>query len=376
MKIDKDKILLAAIFIIFFFIRLSNLGTHPQHVDESYAIIASDNSFSEIIRILKTKDPHPPLYYSFMKVWIFAGKKFGMLPDTPITSVISPPQDTSSMFFLRIPNVVLSFLTLIILYLFGLQIYSKITVFAAMIIFTFSQMEIFWAQSVRYYTLIMLLASVSTYLFYNMLLEQMQSDGQKIIKSKKLLMYEVFYILVSAAGFYTNYFMSLIIFSHFFYLLLIKKINIRWIIRWIIIAFIFCAWMPVLISQMGIVGADTYGTAKVNLSSIPLTLYRLIFSYGLEAETPVTGLGYFIALILLGVILYFSVKVNKLIIWIYAFTPIIILFAFSLRKPLFSTAYFLISFPGYCLFLGKGIEEILSRLKIRKYELKNQGLPD
>ncbi len=353
------------IFLIglFFFLRLNNLGSHPQHVDESYAILASDNTFSDIINILKTKDPHPPVYYSIMKMWISLGKSFEIIPNEQIYESIKPPQDNSVMFFLRLPGLIISFLTFLLLYKFGRKIYEPGIVFFALFIFSISRLEAYWAQSVRYHTLLMFSALASTYLFYSIYLD---FSEERENKNNKVLYKFILYSTISIIGFYTNYFMGLIIFTHFIYLLIRKSINYKWIISWAAIACGFMFWIPVFLKQLQIVNADSYGTTKVGFSSIPLTLYRLIFSYGFEAETPVEGTGYITALLILGIILYFSIKSNKLIIWLYTFTPMLILFVLSLRKPLFSTAYFLISFPGYCLFLGAGIESFRKRLKNQK----------
>lgn len=352
--------ILAGIMIVFLMLRLINIGTHPQHVDESFAIITAEKTFPEIIQTLKTQDPHPPLYYSIMKIWIEVGRAVKIVPPAPIQSHIANPQNPIIMTYLRLPGIVFSFLTLLLLIKFGRKIYGDNLALIAAAVFSISRLEAFWAASVRYHTLLMLLALSSTYIFY--LMTEERKAFEKSANSARLF---ICYTLTGIAGLYVNYFMSLILFSHLLILLFKRKFIKEAIFSWIIVGALFSLWLPVFFKQLNIVGASTYGTTTVSLSSIPLTLYRLLFSYGLESATPVSGILYFVALLVLGFVLYFSCNSNKLFIWIYTFTPMLILFLISFKKPLFSVNYFLISFPGYCLFLSSGIGALLKRYKSR-----------
>lgn len=382
---NKNTFILALIFIAFLTMRFVNLGEHTPHIDESKALVYSDDSFAGLIHTLKTEDPHPPFYYSLVKIWIDFGRKLEIIQNKPIAEIIEEPADINVMRFIRFPGIILSAITFFLIYFFAGKIYGKTPALFALVFFAGSRMETYWCQSIRYYSMIALLSFSSSIVFYLIQEKQKSRGGKKAEKNqcaadpqtanpysgrKEFLMFAL-YAALSILGFYTQYFMGLIMFSHFLYLIIKKKLSYKWLIAWAVIAIGFIPWIPVFLEQFNIVGKEAYGTAKISIASIPLTLYRLLFSYGLESETPVEGFAYLAALIALVIILYFAMKSNNRFIWIYTFTPYIILFALSLRKPLFSPAYFLITFPGYCIFLGRGATTMFELIQLRFKPKKN-----
>ncbi len=383
------RIAFAIILLVFFAARLWNLGTHVPHVDESFAVGVGDQKVPDILDTLRTRDPHPPVYYLFLHAWILAGRTIGALPDVPLQSrfqwksqtpeqrifpsdrpasqVVGEPLDKGLVLFLRAPGVILSFLALLLLFHFGKTVYSEPAALCACAVFAISRLETYWAQSVRYHTLLMLFALIATILLVKIEERAARNrpngsspHGPSTVRpsNRVLLWFRAGYVLVSVLGLYTNYFFGLILFFHLLYLALKRTLTLKWILLWAIVGAAFLPWLPVFFQQLRIVSGAEYKTAGISPASIPIALYRLVFSYGLETNTLVEGPAYWVALLLLGLVIYFSVRTNKLLIVLYAFTPLAVLFLVSLRKPLFDTQYFLISFPGYCLFLGRGLQEI------------------
>jgi len=357
---------LLGLVLLFLGLRVWNLGGHVPHVDETFAIGVGDQSLKGIIDTLETRDPHPPLYYVLLRGWIAVGKGIGALPDGSLTAATSEEGARGVLYFLRIPGVVLSAATFLFLYGFGRRLYDERTALCALAVFALSRLETFWAQSVRYHTLLMLLSLVATMLLYRIV--EKKADAEKKPEAEaedgnesnapdatgQRRWVSVGYVAVSVCGLYTNYFFGLILLVHGVYVVARRKLNWGWVVRWAIVGLAFLPWLPMFFRQLGIVSGEGYRTTGVGLASIPLTLYRLVFSYGLETNTPVEGAGYFAGLAALGVLLYGGVRTNRLLVWLYAFLPMAILFVLSFRKPLFTPHYFLMTFPAYCLFLGRG----------------------
>lgn len=128
-------ILISAIFRVWFLDKPEGLW-FDEYVSWN---IASTNDFSKFINLVLL-NPHTPLYYLYLKLWIF------IFPDNDIS--------------LRLSSVLPSILSVIVMYFIGKEIKSKsIGLFCAL--FTaLSSFCIYFAQEVRLYSLIFLVSSL------------------------------------------------------------------------------------------------------------------------------------------------------------------------------------------------------------------------
>ncbi len=357
----KTKIFIV-ILLIALSLRLYNLSNKFTHIDETMALKYSMLTTSELMNTLSTKVPHPPLPYLLMHQWIKLVyptllKSNVDVFNTDYQSFINP------RFVLRLPGIFFSMITLILLYKFALMIYNYKIALSSCVIFALSRFEIFWSQTIRYPTLVMLLSLTSTFLFY--LLYTRLKDG----KSDNLVFISIGYILATILGLYTQYYMFLIIlFQNIFLFIKIKEIKRIWI--WflveciVVIGFLF--WLPVLIKQLKITAPESYGVVKATMFSIPLLLYRFLFMYGLQTYTPVGGLVGIVCFLIFAVLLISSIKGNKLIIYLNLFVPITIVFLLTPIKQLFVEHYFMFCFPAYSIFMGVGLSKITRLCRFTK----------
>ena len=373
-----------AIFVIILIIslslRLCKLSSKFVYVDEYKAVEFALTSPRELLYTLSTREPHPPLHYLLIHYWmklvnpsLLEMKSSSEVLDCDTTSLLN------NKFVLRLPGIFFSMLTLILLYGFASRIYDYKIALSSAFIFSLSRFETFWAQTIRYPTFIMLLGLISTYLFYLVLIKLKGNNFHK------LTIVSIGYILSTVAGLYTHYYMFLVMLFQNIYFFVkyqarsrdlafssgaiyrtnrnisqyspTKKIGVWLLIQsLVIIGFLF--WLPILLKQLRITSTDFYGVAHATISSIPLLLYRFLFMYGLQTYTPVGGFQGLVCYAIFTIIFIFSIKGNKLIIYLNLFVPIIVIFLLTPIKQLFVEHYFMFCFPAYAIFMGVGLAKI------------------
>lgn len=360
------------IFIIIVFVsaflRFYHISDRFVYIDEYKAVEFALMSPSELLNALSSREPHPPLHYLFIHYWmkmvkpsLFEWKSSSEISDSEPQGLFSP------RFILRLPGVIFSIVTLILVYGFASKLYNCRVALASTIIFSLSRFEIFWAQTIRYPSLIMLLGLISTYLFY-LFWEKLKGND-----FSKMVIIALGYILSTVAGLYTHYYMFLVmLFQNVYFFIKIKDIASKggsrttptrkillWLLLQIIVVIGFLFWLPILFKQFSITATYSYGVAHSTLSSIPLLLYRFLFMYGLQTYTPVGGILGFICFGVFAFLFIFSIKGNRLIIYLNLFVPIIVVFLLTSLKQLFVEHYFMFCFPAYAIFMGVGLEKVL-----------------
>jgi 4-amino-4-deoxy-L-arabinose transferase-like glycosyltransferase len=145
------------------FLRLLFLGKNDLWNDEAASFI-----FSWVSPVTQ----NPPFYNILLKGWI---SFFG-----------------SSEFSLRLPSVIFSSGSLIVLYLFTLRLFDRPTALVALLLCCLSPFQLWYAQEARSYTLILLLGLSGTYLLY-------------LFFEKRKKIYLAGYLALATLAFYTNY---------------------------------------------------------------------------------------------------------------------------------------------------------------------------
>lgn len=121
-------------------LRLTGLGVEPFWIDEgmSLAYALSHRGLIDSLRFSISQDVHPPLYYAFLHVW----GQFG-----------------DSEFFLRLPSVVFSVLTVWIIFSTLREHWGAVSAFAGGAAFAANAFSIWYAQELRSYSLVLLLSA-------------------------------------------------------------------------------------------------------------------------------------------------------------------------------------------------------------------------
>lgn len=192
------------IFLIFFFLRLYRLGYHDFWYDEIGTVGYAQYPWANW---------NAPLYWIMLHFW---AKLFGI-----------------SEFSLRFPSLVFSFLSVVLVFLLGRELFSKkVGIFASLLI-GLSPFHLWYAQEARDYSMVLFFGTLSSYL----LLKAIRGEGIKLW---------LFFILVSLIGLYTNYFYIFLFLAQGLYFLLFRKakISFKEVAYFSIIALGFSLYLP------------------------------------------------------------------------------------------------------------------------------------
>lgn len=121
-------------------LRLFRLGSESFWIDETYSVVvASESTVRAILFVLPQIDPHPPLYYLLLRGWYVLGTA------------------GTSEFAMRLPSVVFGVAAIPLLYLLASDLFDRWTAGTAALFFAVAPFQIWYAQEVRMYTLLVLL---------------------------------------------------------------------------------------------------------------------------------------------------------------------------------------------------------------------------
>lgn len=143
--IDRNALVyLIILFSINIFIKLLYAGEMYYWLDETSSVFRAQHPVIWMIRQSFT-DPNPPLYFILLKGW---------------TSVFG-----ISEFSTRALSVIFSALTIFILYYLARRFFNRETAFYVSLIFTVSQIHLYFSHETRGYTLLALMAALSFYFY-------------------------------------------------------------------------------------------------------------------------------------------------------------------------------------------------------------------
>ncbi|HEX7592964.1 MAG TPA: glycosyltransferase family 39 protein, partial [Anaerolineae bacterium] len=223
MKRIDHRILLAAITLGGFALRLVRLDFQPLWWDEGYSIFFATRDFRTMLERTAV-DIHPPLYYALLQIWMaFAG-----------TSQVAA----------RLLSVVIGVAAIPLIYLLAIKLFAqrRVALIAALLL-AVSPLHIYYSQEVRMYGLVTLLCLASVYLFVQLL-------GMPPGKPKTAIV-AVAYILVTTAALYTQYYAAFIVVFEIlvFAILFVRHSSlaprnsfVHWIAAWLGIAALYLPW--------------------------------------------------------------------------------------------------------------------------------------
>jgi uncharacterized membrane protein len=144
-----------------------------------------------VVKSVYGYDTHPPLYYMVVNLF---------------QSVLGV-----SAFAVRLPSVLFSVLTIPFLFLLGKRLHSTALGLVAAGLFAFAPYQVYYAQEARMYSMVVFLAVVSTWLLVDLSLRRQEGgrwDGWGLWGG---------YILVTTAGFYTQFIFVFILAAQFLF---------------------------------------------------------------------------------------------------------------------------------------------------------------
>ncbi len=313
----KDWIILSFFILLNLILKLLHISETPYWLDESHFVFEAQKSLKAIIDEALNY-PNSPLYVVMLGGWV---KLFGI-----------------SEFSTRSLSLLFHIFSIPLLYYFAKKYINKQAAIIVILLFTFSNIHLYYSHEARSYTIITFFTIFSFYYFLNLM---QKPDWIKLSK----------YSLVNTVLLYTQVVPIFAIFSQFLVSLFHVKNNrksfIYFILANLIAVTIFSVWI-IFNRYYKRDMAEAAWLSPPDLSDIFLVMVRFLN----------TRVILFIFLLIL--LLFFIKEYKKIsgkeknIFWLtisWSFVPIISVFALSLFIPRFLPRYMLLATPGiYLLF--------------------------
>lgn len=328
----KILLIIISIIILSFLLRIYDLGGESLWYDESSSIY---NANKPILSIVLDK-PYYILYHTVLHFWI---ELFG-----------------DSEFSIRFPSVIFGVLSVYMIYKLGELIFDTNIGLLSSFMLSISLYHIRYSQEARSYSLLVLLALLSNYYFIKILENK---DRKHIIG----------YILSSITMVYTHgYGLFYLIFQNIYYIFKRKEIKLKmWLTIQCIISSFFILWLLFLLRNIEILMKRDSNVLQIpTFSSMYGVLQIPTFSSIYGTFKIFAGseqiLYIFIAVIIIGLIIYIINDYNKNEIYKYIFLVLWLLIPFIMSyiisytvEPLYHNRYLIASFPAMILLFSKGI---------------------
>jgi len=162
-------ILLLIIIIAGAFFRFNHLGSESIWLDEGYAVVEANQPtvLGVLDAVYGPPEGTPPLYFVVLHLWM---KYVG-----------------NTEFLLRLPSVIFSLISIVLIFLIGRKLYDSKTGIIAALLMSLSMIQILYSQEARPYGLFVMLVLLSSLFFI---------DFAKKGKTKDQILYLIFTILM------------------------------------------------------------------------------------------------------------------------------------------------------------------------------------
>ncbi len=356
--------MLPLLFLAAFALRLYRLGAEGLWYDETVSLFLARQDLVALTRHT-AGDIHPPLYYYLLHFWgQFAGwSEF--------------PAAFLSLFF----GVVL----IALVYRVARAWFDQTVALIAALLVAASPYNLWYSQEVRMYTLGAVLGLASTYFFVRLFSRQSSVASRQMILSRDFVAYAV----LSALGMYTLYYFAfLLVFQNLVALVWLLRPSLLvprtlrftfhalqiWIASQLAIVLLYLPWLPIAFRQATDPPVPPWRgfTALPNVLAESFSALALGQSLSFDMTWPI--------LLFIAAVLIFALwRGNHLItshyplttgffLLGYIFIPLLVIFAFSLWKPLYHVRYVFIYSPGFYILWALGLARVFRlRIEYRKY---------
>lgn len=219
--LKRENLVVFVILFVCFALRICNFSSASIWQDEGYSLMLAHQKPADIIKI-SVHDINPPLYGLAIHYW---AKFFGY-----------------SEAAIRFLSVIFSFFTGLVLYRTGRKFFNYLTAITAVLFFSFSNLQIYYAEEARGYAMVCFFCSLSIYFFL---------DFVKYKKRKALILLTI----VNALVLYTHYVAGILFIGEaiaivFAFYNRFKFIS-KFILSQIISGVIFIPWFLKAFSKLG-----------------------------------------------------------------------------------------------------------------------------
>ncbi len=329
---NKHIFLCLALFVLNFALKFVFISATDIGLDEPFTLFHSQKSVSEILQLPKI-DIHPPLHILIIHFWV---DLFG-------TGIISA----------RFLSVLFRSLAAVAIFMTGKKFFSFHSGLLAALVFTASNIQMFYAHDARVYSLFMFISVVNLYLFLKI------ANSGKAGKFDSIIVFTILNILLC----YLHFFGFAIIFAEALLCLLTPKsrIHFRRICLSIAVVVLSLSWyLPIILDRFKV-------TSQGNWISYPLItdVYTMIWRFSNVPLVAVT----FIAVLLFAVFFRWK-KINAETNSTFKITAILFLicyfglFIISWIIPVFVDRYLLFTSAYLYLLVSYAILNLTTNRKL------------
>ncbi len=361
-------ILLAA-----FALRLYRLGLDSLWYDETVSTFLAQQDLVALTRHT-AGDIHPPLYYYVLHFW---GQVAGW-----------------SQFSFAFVSLCFGMLIIALAYRAAREWFNARVALIAALLIAASPYNLWYSQEVRMYTMGALLGLASTYFFARLLAKRMEDERRKAkdVSASSVLRPSSFvtgdfiaYAVISALGMYTLYYFAFLLafqdLAALIWLILNRKseiINLKstiraWVFSQLAILILYLPWAPIAFRQATDPPVPPWRSFTALPNMLGESFSALAFGQSLD-PTLTWPLLLFIAALLVFALWRSSQRTDRqsmvtgLFLLGYTLAPLLVIFVFSLWKPLYHVRYIFIYSPGFYILWALGFERLFDlKIEYRKY---------
>ncbi len=313
-------------------VRLVRLGAQGLWFDEAYTAWIVQLPAAKALQALLADGVHPPLFYLVQAVFReLAGSEFGLrLPSALAGSAASP-----------------------LLFLLTDRWLSRRGAWLAGLLAALSPFDVWHSQDARMYAMLATL-NVGCMLTFESLLARSSRGAQAQ------------FVLCHASAYALHYFALMLPFLELLFFILTLRTNARRLRLWIalqgISAIPLVAWVLALAGRE----ANIFGIgwiAAPRLADLVLTLINLTLGYAHPATLwQWLGALLFAAFLLAGLFAPWPSASRKWLTLLWAFVPLVLMYAFSLRRPVYIDRFVIGSSMACLLLIAAGASALPRRL--------------
>lgn len=323
---SRPMLALTGLVIIGTILRLFFLADKSIWLDEAYSISLSQQTLSDLLRLVAESDNHPPFYYLLLKLWLLPGDSAG---------------------YVRLLSAIFSIAAIPLMYLFVSSLFDD--VLAGLIaagILAFSPLHIWYAQEARMYALLIFFVLASAYFFIRALRYGLPKDW-------------IGYIFTTTLALYTDYatiwyYLGISL----FYLLSWKRFPNRsksWILSQALILLAFSPWLRTFIEQINQVTESFW---------LPPPTFQTVLAVFLDFNSlnfPWIAIStLYMTVIFVWAYIVPDKSWQRRLATIWLFIPLVISLVLSLRQPIFLGRNLIIASIGYYILVVIAIRRFKS----------------
>lgn len=317
------------------------LGTKSLDLDEAFSIMLARQDWGSFFQSLSTREGHMTLYFVLLRVWRGLGESEATVRTLSVLSAVA---------------------TVPMLYALGARLFDARVALIAALLLSFNAFHVQYAQEARSYSLVMLLATCSSYFLVRSLDEPSRKSWWAA------------YIITSVLAVYSHLFGILVLLSQWASVVFLRRrdIPLRALVTSIVL--IGAALLPLAIFVLARTTAPAgWAAPRPRLSSVLGVFYVLAGNTGRLAHPDPAGLALMVAYLALclravlpgagtpgGAQSFIGPWRSRLLLtWLCL--PVVLAFGIALAKPTtapFWAFYLIICLPPYVLLTAAGLASI------------------